>query len=366
MKRRSIVILLLLALLLTGCASKGAAKDKNTEYAAAADAPMAAAPAPAAMEMAYSEETTAYDMAEPQAMAGGAENGIAGNAAQQSEPNYGGRKIIRTLSLELLTRDFDAHLAQLLKDTQTAGGYVQSSNVYGTKPEVAGDNGRNASISLRIPASEVDAFVTAASGYGELLSRHEDTEDVTDSYFDIETRLAVSRTTLERLENILVKTNNLSDIIELEREIARVTTEIEQLTTKLRKYDGMIEYATVYIELREEGLKVGPAAKTPFGRRVSEGFSENLSNIGNFLEDLAVFLLAGSPVIVPLILVAWLIVRTARKRAAKRETGEPRETGKERRARKKAERQAKLAGKQEPVLPPVIAKKDEEKTDENE
>lgn len=361
MKRRTIAMLLLLAFLLTGCASKGASKEKYEEYAGAP-----AAAAPMAMDMAYAEEATAYDMAEPQALAGGAENGIVGDAAQQIAPNYGGRKIIRSIALELYTKDFDAHLAQLLKDAQTAGGYVQSSNIYGTKPEVAGDSGRTASVTLRIPASEADAFVNTASGYGELLSKNEDTEDVTDSYFDIETRLAVSRTTLERLENILVKTNNLSDIIELEREIARVTTEIEQLTTKLRKYDGMIEYATVNVVLREEGLRVGPAAKTPFGQRVSDGFSENLSGIGNFLEDLAVFLLSGSPVILPLVLVGWLLVRAWKKRAQRQQTGEPRETGKERRARKKAERQAKLLEKQNAVPQPSVIQKDEEKKDENE
>ncbi len=309
MKKRYIAIFLLIILIFAcGCASK------NSMYAEQMTAASAAAPAAEAPQM-MMEETAVYDAAGSYtALAGGAEDVVAENGASEiKEANYGGRKIIRTLSLELLTNKFEEHLALIEKDTQTAGGYVQNSYVYGTKPEAAGDPGRSANFTLRIPVKQVDAFVSAAANYGTLISQNEDTEDVTDNYFDIETRLEVNRTTLERLKSILVKTNNLSDIIELEREIARVTVEIEDLTTRLRKYDGLIEYATVNIMLQEERMAIGPAAKTPFGRRVSEGFTETLSDVGNFLENLAVFLIAGLPVILPIALIALLVLWLRKK-----------------------------------------------------
>lgn len=319
---KSIYIALALVFTLLACAGC-AAKSQFTAYdtaaaEAAAPAAPAAAPAPmmeeAVMEMEYvaAQTTAEYGV-------GGADNKNKGGEAQAEEgrPDYGGRKIIRTLSLELRTDAFDEHLAQLKKDVQTAGGYVQNSYVYGTKPEVAGDSGRHADLTLRIPEARADGFVNAASGYGTLISQSEDTQDVTDNYFDLETRLEVNRDTLARLRSILVETDNLADVVTLEQEIARVTLEIEELTTNLRKYDGLISYATIHIYLYEEGLKIGPAAKSSFSERVREGVAENMSAMGNFLENAAVFLIVCLPFLVPIALLAllvwWLCKRRERR-----------------------------------------------------
>lgn len=345
MKRRWIALLLLLALLMTGCAASSKNKTEAAPAApAAAEAPAAAPmPEPAAMEQYAIAEEMAYDTSSYQSVGGSNDGGMEGGELAELEPNYGGRKIIRTLSLELRTDRFDEHLAAILKDVQTAGGYVQGSYVYGTKPEVAGDSGRTASYSLRIPVDQVDAFVKTASGYGTLISQNEDTQDVTDNYFDIETRLAVYKDTLARLRSILVQTENLEDVIELEKEITRVTIEIEDLTTRLRKYDGLIDYATVHVQLYEKSLKIGPATKTPFGERISEGFAETLSDVGNFMEDFAVFLITGLPAFIPLGLLAWLIIWLLRRRREKI-VASGGMTGREKRL---AEKEAKLARRAE-------------------
>lgn len=349
MKRRWIALFLLLALLATGCA----ARNKSEMYAApAAEAPMAAPMAMSEPMMDYAMEEAATDTATAagyQSMGGDNGSMEGGALTEPTSPDYGGRKIIRTLSIELRTDRFDEHLAAILKDVETAGGYVQASYVYGTKPEVAGDSGRSASCTLRIPVEQADAFVKTASGYGTLLSQNEDTEDVTDNYFDIETRLAVYKDTLERLRGILVQTDNLADVIELEKEITRVTIEIEDLTTRLRKYDGLIDYATVRVELYEKGLKIGPAAKTPFGERISEGFAETLSDVGNFIEDFAVVLITGLPVFIPLGLLAWLVIYLINRRRDKIAANGGM-TGRQRRQAKREARLAKRAEKKNAKL----------------
>lgn len=319
MKKKFIIAWLLVILLLAGCGgNKPESAMKSAVYSDSYTNDMAYEEMAATMPEPAMAEGMAAD-----GMYNDAGAGAADGVTQQTAPEYGGRKIIRTLSIDRLTGNFDNALPKVMQDVQTAGGFVQSSNVYGTKPEVAGDDGRHAYITLRIPADVVDAFINTASGYGEVQSQSEDTQDITDGYFDIETRLSVSRTTLDRLKSILVKTNNLSDIIALEQEIARVTTEIEQLTTNLRRYDGMIAYATVNISLQEEGLRVGPAAKTPFGQRVSDGFNETLSAVRNAVEDVAVYMLSRSPVLIPLAAIVAVILILDRKRP-KRIAGETR------------------------------------------
>jgi len=118
---------------------------------------------------------------------------------------------------------------------------------------------------------------------------------VTDRYFDLETRLSVYRAELERLKAILTDAAELSDVLLLEQEISRVTIEIESLTTKLRRYDGLIDYATVSIDLEEAELKQGPVAKLSPSERIREGFAEDLLNLRSALENAFVWTASHLP-----------------------------------------------------------------------
>ena len=206
MKKRWLAFCLILILLFcVGCGGRAdnsaQMRMKESEMYASAGAEMT--------DMAFAAEPMMAVPMQDGYSSGGGEGGIM--EEQAPEPDYGGRKIIRTLSLEMETGEFDKQTAQLARDVKTAGGYVQNSYIYGTKPVAAGDPGRSANYVLRIPETQADAFIKAASAYGSILSQNEDTEDVTDSYFDIETRLEVNRSTLERMKSILTNTAELSD-----------------------------------------------------------------------------------------------------------------------------------------------------------
>ena len=220
--------------------------------------------------------------------------------------------------MELRTDAFDSHYEALVSKAKAMGGYVQYGNVWGTKPEVYGDSGRTAELTFRIPAEQAEAFLTFAEGNGEVARQSVNTEDVTLDYYDRETRLEVLRAQLDRLQSILVETDNLADIIQLEQAISDVTLEIEQMTTQLRRYDDLIDYATVHIYLYEESLIAGPAATKGFGERVSEGFRSNLSGVGVFLENSLVWLISALPVLVLLAVIALVVILIVRAICRKR------------------------------------------------
>lgn len=294
MKRLLFIILLSCALVLGGCYARD-----TQQIGAAQDAADYSYYDREALEMSQTYE-------KPEALT--ASNIVASSVGGDTVGGYGGHKIIRNFSLTLETSAFDADLAAILEQAEAMGGYVQYSYLYGRKPEVYGDAGRSASLTLRIPAERVDAFVSAASGCGILVSKNENTEDVTESYFDIETRLRVYEAQLERLESILVNTDNLSDILQLESEIARVTIQIESLTTTLRRYDTLIEYATVSIQLNEATLKAGPAATATMGERISAGFQDSLRAVGNFLENALVWFVANLPALLLIAVIAAIVL----------------------------------------------------------
>ena len=302
------LFLICLLFLFAGCGAKSGSAASAGETADMANTVAQSAPA----EPAAIEEIAYYDDA------GGVYQ--AGNDAAAA-PQYGGHKVIATYSLEMISDAFDDHYARLLSKAEELGGYVQEASVNGTKPETYHDSGRFANLIFRIPADKAEEFVNYAGGTGEITYNRKSTEDVTLDYYDSETRLEVLKTQLERLQSILVETDNLADIIELERAISEVTIEIEQMTTQLRRYDNLIDYSTVYVDIQEKGLIAGPAATKTIGERISEGFRSNLSGVGVFLEDAFVWFISSLPVLLLLAAIGvgiWLIVRSIRRSSQNR------------------------------------------------
>lgn len=65
---------------------------------------------------------------------------------------YAGRKIIRNYDISLNTDKFDENMDYIKAKVSELGGYVLSSNLYGSKPEAYGDAGRSIELTIRIPA----------------------------------------------------------------------------------------------------------------------------------------------------------------------------------------------------------------------
>lgn len=328
MKNKALFCIILAAVMLfSGCGGRPASQKADYAYAVTEEA-AAAAP----MEEAIFEDAVEYEMA----AAAGGEAGVFGETQSAQSGSYGNHKIISTYSIEMNTDEFDLHV-QMLQDKAIAiGGYIQSSNVSGTKPETYNDRGRYASYSFRVPSDRAEEFVEYTKGTGEITYSNCDTEDVTLRYYDTETRLEVLRTQLERLQSILVETDNLADIIELEKAISETTLEIEQYTTQLRKYDDLIDFTTVHVSISENRLTTGPAAKETLGQRISEGFSESLAGIGVFLEDALVWFICAIPALILIaaaVAVILVLIRLLKKFRAK---------GKTRREAKARERKAKM------------------------
>ena len=100
------------------------------------------------------------------------------------------RKLIRTITMEAETADLDSILADLDAQLATLGGYVQNKSV---------QNGRNggrryATLTLRIPADQVDNFVNHVKSATNILSSSEKAEDVTLKYSATESRLKALET----------------------------------------------------------------------------------------------------------------------------------------------------------------------------
>ena len=78
-------------------------------------------------------------------------------------------------------------------------------------------------------------------------------EDVTDQAADLDARLANARETERRLVTVLQqRTGRVSDVLEVEREIARVRESIELMTSQRQQLRERVTYATLSLQVSEE------------------------------------------------------------------------------------------------------------------
>ena len=316
MKRHLSFILLIcmLAMLISGCG--GSINDTavsvpyEAEYGGARQAQNSTT--------AISKGEIAEDLADVKATANVAEPSVTGatyNIAQ---------KVIFTGTIRLETLDFEKSRKEIFDYIDSIGGFVQNSSIDGGGINYKGL--KSGEFVFRIPKQKYNGVFTDMGKFGTVVSQQSSGEDITERYFDNEARVKSLTIQEERLLDLLKKATKMEDIISLEKELQRVRYDIENLTGTLKKWDGLVEYSTITLELREvEQIKSPePQKKNGLLSRMSYGFKSSADGMLELAQGLLVFLVASIPVVVPIaafVLIVFLLVkRSIRRGNLKRQT----------------------------------------------
>ena len=191
-------------------------------------------------------------------------------------------KLIYTAWLELETTAFDTAVSGLEALVKDMGGYFENSrlNNYGTY--------RSGSYTVRVPAEKFEAFCGEVGQLCQLISVERSAEDISEAYYDTESRLVTQRTKLERLQELLAQAVNMEDIITLESAISETELNIEMLTGTLRKYDSLVGFSTVEISLQEVyELSEVEEPVIGFGAKLAEAFKRGSRNFVDSVQSFA-------------------------------------------------------------------------------
>jgi len=165
------------------------------------------------------------------------------------------RKLIRNANLDIEVDHFDKAVETIAAVAGEEQGYVATQN------SERGANGKlQGQIVLKVLPTNLDRFLMKLRALGDLKNQTIGTNDVTKDYFDTDARLRNSKRMEDRLLEMLQKnTGKVSDLLQVEKELARVRESIEQMQGQLKYYDTLVAYATVTITMREKDLSQ-PAA----------------------------------------------------------------------------------------------------------
>lgn len=233
-------------------------------------------------------------------------------------PDSASQKLIYTGSMEIESEQFEEDY-QLLKDQIAAmGGYLSGEYVSGTAPTAYGDSGRYAQITARIPADQFTPFLNYADGQLKVVQKNIEVEDITQSYYDNETRIELLELRYAKLEEHLRGAEKMEDIITLEKEMSEILSELDTLKGTRRHMDDQVSYSTLRISLCEvvRASNVGLSDES-ITSRMGNAFHSTWRSIGVFFEDFAVFFVGALPVLLilgALALAIFLLIRLGQKR----------------------------------------------------
>jgi len=161
------------------------------------------------------------------------------------------RKLVRNAKVDLEVKNFDEALQSIRALASDGRGYVATTS--SQKQE----NGKlRGEIIVKIFPENLNDFLTNLRKLGDLKNQTLATEDPTKQYVDTDARLNNARLLETRLIELLKKkSDDVEDLLAVEKELGRVREQIEQLQGELKFMDMQVRFATVTISLAEKDME---------------------------------------------------------------------------------------------------------------
>ena len=165
------------------------------------------------------------------------------------------RKIISTGSITVEVEDVQASGKAVESIADSLGGYVERLSSSG------GDEYSWASLTIRVPQGQFASAYDRIRNLGEVLNEDQGSEDVSEQFIDLEARLKSALREEQSFLALLGRSSNVSEVLAIERELARVRADIERYQGQLDFLTRRVALSTIYVELAPE---TGPFVEPPF------------------------------------------------------------------------------------------------------
>ena len=163
------------------------------------------------------------------------------------------RKIVRDGRMEMELKDEKAvdHAVKSIRAIPaTMGGFIASEN--------------RTSVTMRVPTEKLDDAMSQCGRFGKVTHKDVSAHDVTAEFVDVETRLENLRKVEKRLRDLLAQTTNVTEILSVEKELTRVTQEIEVLEGRKKLLASQSAMATLRVDL-STSVSPGPVGWVFYG-----------------------------------------------------------------------------------------------------
>lgn len=175
-----------------------------------------------------------------------------GVAVPQRALETRGPLLIYTATFSLAVFDVAPGLAAVEKLADEVGGFLAKRSDH--------------AVTIRVPVARFPEVVARITKLGDVTHRDVTAEDVTEEFADLDVRIRNARATRDRLEQLLAKAANVQDSVTIERELTRVTGDLERLEGRIKLLKDRAAYSTVTVsfEARHTEAVGEPLTRLPF------------------------------------------------------------------------------------------------------
>lgn len=148
---------------------------------------------------------------------------------------------------EILVGNVEDAVERFLSMVLAEGGYLERRE--------------DGDVTCRVPAERYFGLLERIEALGRVLSKSLESEDVTRKVMDLEIRLENARESRARLLDLLSRATDTEAILEIERELRRLTDEIEQMEAQLTWLRDQIAFSTIRVVFRAQAPDVRPPSR---------------------------------------------------------------------------------------------------------
>jgi hypothetical protein len=183
------------------------------------------------------------------------------------EPTRDASMMIYTARITMAVYQVDHGLATVEKVAKDMGGYLSLK--------------RDREITIRVPRARFEPALAAIDTIGDVLHRDVQAQDVSDEYVDLEVRIKNARAMQARLKQLLERAP-VKEALEIEKELHRVTEQLELFEGKLKLLKDKIAFSTITVVFQARGSTIqATRIRLPFPWLPQLG----LPNLLNLRED---------------------------------------------------------------------------------
>lgn len=231
------------------------------------------------------------------------------------------RKLIKTVSLDVETKEYDVFMSNIDGQIAKFGGYVEYMDSYNGSRYTDSSRSRSANMTVRIPQDKLSSFLSEVSGICNVVRRNDSINDVTLTYVDTQSKRDALKIEQERLLDLLTQANSLNEIFTIEERLTTVRYQLESMESQLRSLDNKVTYSSVTIAVSEvkELTPVVVEEKTRW-QEIGEGFVESLQDVCEGFLNFITWFLINIPFLIlwgVVIIIFVIVVKKIRKKHLK-------------------------------------------------
>jgi hypothetical protein len=200
---------------------------------------------------------------------------------------------------------------------------VHRGQVYDSDVNLTDELNARGTLVIKLPPDEVEAMIVALKSIGDVVTRTQNTDDVTDRLTDLEARIKTSRQSVDAVRLLMAATKDLNQIVLLENELNQRQTVLEELLAQQKGLRDRVALATLTVQLskapdpvEEEVVPKPTIVDKDTG--VGEAFSKGWKTFTDAAHAVLVGVGYVAPFVVLMLLVALPVIAISRRSARRR------------------------------------------------